>query len=169
VAALVLVSAIPPSWTPDRRVRFYLRAPVLLSPLFCIASLRLYREIAAATPGFARGIGAALAHASNVVTHMFSPTRMARRVGLLRNTSLERELAGVHVPTLVVTGEAGLDRVVPVAATRQYLALWPHAQAAVLAHTGHLGSITRPDEFADVVTRFARAASYEENERRRVV
>ena len=40
VSSLVLVSAIPPSWTPDRRVRFYLRAPRLLSPLFCIASLR---------------------------------------------------------------------------------------------------------------------------------
>ena len=34
--AVVVVSAIPPSWTPDSRVRFLCRAPRLLSPLFCI-------------------------------------------------------------------------------------------------------------------------------------
>ena len=32
-ASLVLVSALPPSWKPDRRVRFYLRAPRLLTPV----------------------------------------------------------------------------------------------------------------------------------------
>ena len=46
-AALVMVSAVPPSWRPDRRVRFYLRAPRALMPLFLLASLRMYREIAA--------------------------------------------------------------------------------------------------------------------------
>jgi pimeloyl-ACP methyl ester carboxylesterase len=44
--SLALVSAVPPSWKPDQRVRFYLRSPRLLSPLFCVASLRLYKEIA---------------------------------------------------------------------------------------------------------------------------
>ena len=34
--SLVLVSAISPAWTPDARVRFYLRAPRLLSPLFVV-------------------------------------------------------------------------------------------------------------------------------------
>src|SRR5688500_11325026 len=48
VSSLLLVSALPPDWAPDARVRFYLRAPVLLSPLFLVGSLRMYREIAAA-------------------------------------------------------------------------------------------------------------------------
>ena len=34
VRALLLVSALPPDWQPDRRARFYLRAPRLLSPMF---------------------------------------------------------------------------------------------------------------------------------------
>ena len=37
VRGLVLVSALPFGWHPDERARFYLRAPRLLSPLFCIA------------------------------------------------------------------------------------------------------------------------------------
>src|SRR5918992_3948588 len=49
--SLVLVSALPPTWTPDSRVRFYVRAPRLLTPLFMVTSLRMYREIASAHPG----------------------------------------------------------------------------------------------------------------------
>src|SRR5262245_36701060 len=79
-ASLVLVSAIPPAWTPNRRVRFYLRAPLLLSPLFCIASVRMYREIAAATPGRVAAVLATVRHGWTAATHMFSPGRMARRV-----------------------------------------------------------------------------------------
>jgi pimeloyl-ACP methyl ester carboxylesterase len=169
VSGLVLISAIPPSWQPDARVRFYLRAPVLLSPLFCVASLRLYREIAAAAGSRRQGIATAIAHGWNAVTHMFSPSRMARRVHLLRGERLEQMLAAVSVPTLVITGDAGLDRVVPVAATHEYVKMWPHAGTATLARTGHLGSITRPDEFARLVTRFAHEASHQEENRRKVV
>ncbi len=168
VSGLVLVSAIPPSWQPDARIRFYLRAPVALSPLFCIASLRMYREIAAAVPGRRQGLAAAATHGWNAITHMFSPARMARRVHLLSDQRLEHELAPVHVPTLVITGDAALDRVVPVRATHEYVRMWPHARTATLARTGHLGSITRPDEFARIVTPFAGAAARDEN-RRKVV
>src|SRR6476660_7577852 len=34
VSALVLASALPPSWTPNRRVLAYMRTPRLLAPLF---------------------------------------------------------------------------------------------------------------------------------------
>jgi pimeloyl-ACP methyl ester carboxylesterase len=93
---------------------------------------------------------------------------MARRVHLLRGERLEQMLAAVSVPTLVITGDAGLDRVVPVAATHEYVKMWPHAGTATLARTGHLGSITRPDEFARLVTRFAHEASHQEENRRKV-
>ena len=169
VSGLVLTSAIPPSWKPDSRVRFYLRAPVLLSPLFFVASLRLYREIAAASTGVSSGVAAAVGHGWNVIGHMFSPSRMARRVRLLQDHLLEQELASLTVPSLIITGEPGLDRVVPVQATHEYARLWPHAQVATLARTGHLGSITRPDEFARIVTQFVRSASYQEHDRRRIV
>ena len=87
----------------------------------------MYREIAAANTGFMAGVGAAVRHAWTVVTHMFSPGRMARRVHLLAGMELREELARVDAATLIVTGEAGLDRVVPVRLTREYLDIWPHA------------------------------------------
>lgn len=155
VAGLVLVSAIPPQWTPDARVRFFLRAPALLSPLFVLGSLRLYREIAAATPGVLPGMRAAARHGLNALTHMFSPARMARRVHALECVQLDRELEPVQVPTLIITGEPALDRVVPVRLTEEYARMWPHAERMTIAHTGHLGLITRPGEFASAVARFA--------------
>jgi pimeloyl-ACP methyl ester carboxylesterase len=94
---------------------------------------------------------------------------MARRVRLLEGQPLAEQLDALSVPTLIVTGEPHLDRVVPVEATRQYLEMCPHAETATLSRTGHLGSITRPDEFARVVTPFVRSASYQEQERRRIV
>jgi pimeloyl-ACP methyl ester carboxylesterase len=174
-SSLALVSAIPPSWTPDERVSFYLRAPRLLAPLFMIGALRMYREIAAATPGALNGLAASMRHGCNALAHMFSPARMARRVTLLRGLALQDELGRVHVPTLVMTGEPGLDRVVPVARTIEYLQVWPHARHVVLPRTGHLGLITRPTEFADIVTTFLHTASKEQaaaradQQRRRVV
>jgi pimeloyl-ACP methyl ester carboxylesterase len=161
-SSLVLVSALPPSWRPDTRVSFYTRFPWLLTPLFCLASLRLYREIAAANETWLRGIWAASGTASNVLLHMFHPARMARRVHLLSSLfgnedergRIDAELRSVKVDTLIVTGEDALERVVPPSATRQYLTLWPHARTMTLARTGHLGLITRSAEFATRVSRF---------------
>jgi 3-oxoadipate enol-lactonase/4-carboxymuconolactone decarboxylase len=155
VASLVLVSALPPSWQPDERVAFYVRFPWLLTPLFCVGSLRLYAEIAAASGGWRRGGPAALGHGLNVLRHMFHPARMARRVHLLSSVRIEPELARVKVPVLVITGEDALERVVAPRMTHQYVNIWPHAQVATLERTGHLGLITRPTEFATLVSRFA--------------
>lgn len=155
VASLVLVSALPPSWQPDDRVKFYLRFPWLLTPLFCLGSLRLYREIAAASDGWWRGVAAAFRHGFNVLRHMFHPGRMARRVQLFSSVRIEADLARVLVPALVVTGEDRLERIVPPRTTRRYLELLPNARAVVLPRTGHLGLITRPAEFASVVSGFA--------------
>jgi pimeloyl-ACP methyl ester carboxylesterase len=157
-ASLILVSALPPSWRPDTRLNFYLRAPKLLTPVFLVGSLRLYKEIAVARSETHDGGRAAVSHAWRALTHMFSPFRMARRAGFLRSLVLQEDLSHVTVPTLVVTGEPGLDRVVPVAATLQYTRLWPHALVATIAHTGHLGLTTRPTEFARLVVPFAEDA-----------
>jgi pimeloyl-ACP methyl ester carboxylesterase len=167
-ASLVLVSAIPPSWAPDRRVRRLMQAPRLLSPVFCVTSLRMFPEMVCARGGFLRGLWFATGHVAGVLAHMFSPRLMAQRVQLLEGLGLEHELAQLLVPTLVVTGETGLDRVVPVQSTSEYLRIWPHATHAVIARTGHLGSVTRPDTFADLVIRFMRQAPAAEVDRRRI-
>jgi pimeloyl-ACP methyl ester carboxylesterase len=163
-ASLALVSALPAGWRPNSRVSFYLRAPRLLTPVFMLASIRMYPEIAAASDGVAGGVRPALRHGARVLTHMFSPSRMARRVKLLEAIDLRQELArataaGFRRPTLIVTGDPALDNVVPVAATQEYLRLWPHATIATIVRTGHLGLITRPSVFANIVVPFAEHAT----------
>ncbi len=173
--ALALVSAMPPSWKPDARARFFLRAPWLLTPLFCLASLRLYPEIAAAVPGFAHGVRAAISHGLRALRYIFSPGRMARRVRMLdvsgqpAGSRLSAEFERVNLPTLVVTGEPSLDRVVSVNLTREYLRIWPHANEVTIARTGHLGIITRPHDFARILVPFIEGSSQRVEHRRRVV
>lgn len=154
VSALVLSSAIPPSWKPDARAEFFMRAPVLLSPLFCIGSLRMCPEIFAAR-GTVPGAVFAAQHAATVLANFFSPRLMARRARMVASLDVERDLARVRCPVLVMTGEPSLDRVVPVELTRDYHRIWPHATAVVLKQTGHLGLITRPEAFAQLVSSFA--------------
>jgi pimeloyl-ACP methyl ester carboxylesterase len=60
----------------------------------------------------------------------------------------------VNTPTLLVTGERELDKVVPVDVTRRYLNDFARAEHVVLERTGHNGIITRPDAFAGVLERF---------------
>ena len=164
-AALVLLSALPPSWKPDARALFYLRAPRLLTPVFMAASLRMYGEVAAAHPGAWAGLREACRHGWNVLTHMFSPTRMARRVHLLARAD-RSGIGQSRLPALIITGEPRLDRVVPVSATREYLDLFPHATLTTVERTGHLGFITRPDVFAQIIAPFAATAVRAESRRR---
>jgi len=153
-ASLVFVSALPPSWRPDKRISLYARFPRLMTPFFCLASLQLCREIAAAEGSFWSGAAAAVVHGINVLSHPFEPRRMARRVHLLSSVRIDAGLSGVLVPTLVVTGESSLERVVPPQMTLKYRELLPQAQVATIARTGHLGLIKRPEEFADIVASF---------------
>jgi len=131
-----------------------MRAPLLLSPLFCLGSLRMCPEIFAAR-GPLPGAAFAAQHAATVLANMFSPRLMARRARMVAALDVERQLGRVKCPTLVITGEPTLDRVVPVALTRDYHRIWPHAIQVVLERTGHLGLITRPEEFAHLVASFA--------------
>jgi pimeloyl-ACP methyl ester carboxylesterase len=154
VAGLALVSAIPPSWRPDARATFFMRSPNLLLPLFLLGSLRLYPEIAAAYDGVLRGVWAAIRQGARSLAHFPAPSRMARRAAIAAEAQVD-ELASVHVPVLVVTGERGLDRVVPAELTAEYTRIWPHATAVTLERTGHLGLVTRSNEWAGIIERFA--------------
>ncbi len=164
-SSLLLVSALPPGWTPDRRVSFYLRAPRLLTPLFLLGSLRMYREMRTAAGGSGRGVLLSVSHAYRALTHMFSPLRMARRARMVSTLDLRHELSQLSVPTSIITGEPQLDRVVPVAATLQYAQIWPHATVATIPRTGHLGLTTRPTEFARLVVPFVEGTAHLETRR----
>ncbi len=154
VSGLILASALPADWTPDARAAFYMRAPRLLSPLFvATAPHRLQPEVRAAFPHLGDRLRFMLAHGLRVARAPMSPSKMARRARWARDYAFA-DPASVSVPTLVVTGEPGLDRVVPVEVSRRSVARMPGARHVVLPHTGHLGVVTRPERFATLVDDF---------------
>jgi pimeloyl-ACP methyl ester carboxylesterase len=160
VSHLVLVSALPPGYRPDGRYRLYRPAPVLLLPLFVLDSAwRVAPEIRRAIPSVAGRVRFGLSQALRVLHAPTWPRHMRRRMELAMAESFEQDLGLIRMPTLVVTGEAELDRTVPVGLTRRYLDLLPGAGHVVLARTGHLGTMTRPDAFAGVVREFTSRAA----------
>ena len=154
-AALILASVPGPHWHMRPRHRVYARAPWLFGPLFLAESpWRLRGEVRSAFPRagarwrFVRGQLGILLRAP------ISPARMAWRAALISSPHVFDDCARIVAPTLVVTGEPGLDRVVRVDSTLAYVQLINGARHATLDRTGHLGSITRPGAFASLVREF---------------
>jgi pimeloyl-ACP methyl ester carboxylesterase len=79
---------------------------------------------------------------------------MAARVKCLAGEDFVADAKRVAAPTLVITGEPALDRVVPVAGTKEYLDLIAGADGVTLEHTGHIGVVTRPAAFAELIDRW---------------
>ena len=155
VRALVLASALAPGYTPDARVRFYLRAPWLLSPLFCLnAWRRSRREIRAALPAHRDRLAFSAGQLWRVVAHPTSPALMRDRIRLLEGVDFVSSMSSVVAPTLLITGESALDSVVPPHHTLGYTRFLPHAESLTFERTGHIGLVTRPAAFADRVATF---------------
>jgi 3-oxoadipate enol-lactonase len=153
--ALILASTPGPGWQLRPRHRVYARLPWVFGPLFLAESpWRLRQELKAAFPerrsrrAFSRGV------LRTIVTAPLSLSNMAMRARLMSSLDLREDCARISAPTLVVTGEPELDHVVPAEGSAGYVQLIPHARAAVINRTGHLGSITRPDVFAAIVWDF---------------
>jgi 3-oxoadipate enol-lactonase len=154
-AALVLASTPRPALQLRRRHQIYLKAPWIFGPLFLAESpLRLRPEVRVAIPGARARLAFSLAAAKTLLSAPISLPAMAARARVIATTNLEADCARITAPALVLTGEAHLDHVVPVEGSAVYQRLIPHARTAVLAQTGHLGSITRPHEFAAIVRNF---------------
>ena len=156
VSALVLASALPPTWRPDERVRGYLDSPRLGAPLFVARSPgRVGPEIMSAIPTWRGRLAFSARQTLRVARAPFSARLMVQRVRLIGEADLLRDCSRIVAPTLVITGEEGLDRVVPVAMTREYARLIPGTRLATIERTGHIGMLTRPDRFAELVGGFA--------------
>lgn len=154
VCALVLVSTPGPDWDPSRGIRPYLRHPWLQFPHFALGAIgRAVRELGSTFPERRARLAAAARYLGLVARAPTSPARMAARAALGGGGS-KADCARIACPTLVVTGEPHLDRVVPVVTTLEYTRLIKGARAACLARTGHLGPITRPDRFGEIVGGF---------------
>jgi pimeloyl-ACP methyl ester carboxylesterase len=155
VTALVLVSSPGPDFPIGERRLSYVEHPVRSAIPFAISGIRnLVPEIVSSARTWpARGRLLAH-HLSRVVRYPASPRRMATWVRAWQSTPDAIDCASIRVPTLVITGEAHLDRVVPTSSTLRYLDLIAGATHVTLDGTGHIGLICKPDAFADVVGRF---------------
>lgn len=154
VRRLVLASALPPDYEADERYNFYRRAPLLLMPVFAATSAhRAARELRAALPTF-RARLRMVPQALRVIAAPVSPAHMKRRMELIRTVDFVADVRQVRAPALAITGEPDLDRTVPVQLTRRYLDCLPGTEHVVLDRTGHMGTVTRPAEFASLVSSF---------------
>jgi 3-oxoadipate enol-lactonase len=153
--ALILASTPGPAWRIRKRHALYTRVPWLFGPLFLAeAPRRLSKELAAAFPDRARRRAFMRSQLRLLATARLSLTRMAARARMITSADFAAEAGRVVAPTLIVTGEPRLDYVVPAQGSSEYVRLIRGARAVVLERTGHLGSITRPEAFADAVDEF---------------
>jgi pimeloyl-ACP methyl ester carboxylesterase len=154
VTSLVLASALHSGWQPNGQQRMFLRSPRLMSPLFvATARGRMKPEVAAAIPGFGARLRFMAGQGARIAMAPASPTKMARRVAWAAAHHFA-DPAGIKARALVMTGEPDLDKVVPVEITERYMEELRSAQRVVLEHTGHIGLVTRPDAFAEILGRF---------------
>lgn len=154
-SSLVLVSAPGPGYTLKRRHRLYTQVPWVFGPFFLVETpLRLRKEVAVALPHAADRRRLAWRQTRTFFMAPLSVSSMATRARLIGAPGLRTECQTVTVPTLVMTGEPDLDRVVPVASTLEYAAEIPNARSVCLSRTGHVGYLTRTPEFASAIRDF---------------
>jgi pimeloyl-ACP methyl ester carboxylesterase len=158
----VLASTPGPQFRLRRRHEMYARVPWIFGPLLLAEGpWRLRRELAAALP---RRLDRLAFAAEQVRTYLGAPLsarRMAARARLIARTPRAEDGARVNAPTLIVHGEPHLDHVVTVDGTMAYGRLIHGARVRLLERTGHLGTNSRPQEFAALVREFVDAAHQE--------
>ena len=154
-AALVLVSAPPPGWRPNTWDRLFIRYPRLARPAFLTRGcFRLIPEIFVANSTWLARLKFGAEYAGRALRSPLSPQQMARWVQRWMTTDVRNDCRTIRTPTLLITGEAHLDRVVPVSSTLAYLELICGARHSVLTGTGHVGYVSKPHEFARLVGEF---------------
>ncbi len=162
-AGLVLASTPGPGFHLRRRHEIYARLPWIFGPVF-LAEMpaRVGHEIVAAISNPAERRRFAWRQVRTFLRAPLSMSRMAARARLMgRPAEGERrrtDAAAVRAPTLVMSGEPGLDHIVPAAGTSEYAALIRGARTVCLARSGHLGCITRPKAFAASIAEFVRTS-----------
>lgn len=155
--ALILVSTPGPRWKLKPHLVRYMKWPTLSSPLFFAGAFgRFWPELRVTYPDMKARVRFCAAAMSRVLAAPAIPSRMSRRAQLAAPERFEDDCAGVTAPTLVITGERDLDRVVTCDETLDYVSLIEGARFQLLEHTGHLGIISAPDRFASIISRFYR-------------
>ena len=159
VSALILASSPAPGWSPSPVQRAYMASPWRSTPKFVATSpLRIWPEVRAAFGSSAGALAFLARYGLRVTAAPMIPSVMAGRIVEQQRLDFSGDCAGVRAPTLVISGEPHLDRIVPVESTRRYLEMIPGARYVQLERTGHLGVVTRPALWSSVVAAFVEGA-----------
>jgi pimeloyl-ACP methyl ester carboxylesterase len=159
VSALIVASAPGAGWHLRPRHEMYARWPLVFAPIFFLeAPFRLRHELAGTFPSLPDRLRFTRWQMTRLIAAPLSVSQMANRARALASHDIVADCRRIAAPTLVVTGERALDRVVPVESTATYTQFIDGARSIVLERTGHLGTITRPDAFAAAVETFVRGA-----------
>jgi pimeloyl-ACP methyl ester carboxylesterase len=155
VRGLILVSTPGPRWAVTPQLARYLRWPLLGSPLYAVGAVRrFWRELRAIHPDPRTRFTTSVSAMWRVLTAPAMPYRMSRRARLAAAQDFEADCARVSVPTLIVTGEPDLDRIVPCDESHRYLTLISGSRFQLFENTGHLGTVLAPERFAEIVSKF---------------
>jgi len=158
--ALVLASTPGPGWHLKRRHDVYARLPWMFGPLFLAESpWRMRAELRAAFPNTADRRRFIRTQVTTFLEAPLSMSRMAERARLIAQLDTAAECRLVACPTLVITGEPGLDHVIAADQALAYGTLINNASSLVLEGTGHLGLVTRPSLFAASLKAFVDRAT----------
>jgi pimeloyl-ACP methyl ester carboxylesterase len=155
VASLVLVSSPAPGWVPNERQQQYLSRPWRSAPAVVMtAPFRLWPEIRAAYDTMRERLSFSVRHAARVIAAPTVPPQMAARVKIQQAVDFAPDCGRINVPTLIVSGQDELDQIVPAEVTRRYQQLIRGAQYVQIKRSGHIGLLTHPAQFADIVSGF---------------
>lgn len=155
-SALVLVSTPAPGWHLRRRHDLYARLPWLFGPVFLAeVPWRVRDELRAALPDPTERRRFQRRQLFTFLAAPLSLSRLATRARLIARLDAAAQCRCIGCPTLVLTGEPGLDHVISGDGGSAYARLIPTARGAVLTGTGHLGSVTRPRVFSSAIKSFA--------------
>ncbi len=154
-SALVLVSTPGPGWHLKPSHQWCARHPLLAAPAcFSVMAARIRSELAVAIPDRQQRRDFVMRQSRLLGRAPLSPARMAARALLIDGADIAAECAAVSAPTLIVAGETAIDHVVPADGASNFARLIAGSHTVTLEHTGHLGCITRPTEFAELVRSF---------------
>lgn len=155
VSALILASSPSPGWIPTAMQLAYINHPWIGAPGFVATSpMRLWPELRATFPSPVRRLAFLARHGLRVAVAPMNPGLMGARIREQQMIDFCPDCSRIQAPTLIITGDPGLDRIVPVENTLRYLEMIPGARHARIPGTGHLGLVTKPDVFAGVVCSF---------------
>jgi pimeloyl-ACP methyl ester carboxylesterase len=157
---LILVSSPTPHWKPNETLLKYMEKPLLSMPLVLPAWFtRMWPEIFAAKPTLRERVSFGCRYFTRAVMSPLSVTRMSEWARLKIATDIVADCARVKAPAMLITGEPKLDRVVDLTKSVDYVTLIPGTRHVTIERTGHIGLVTKPVEFSDLVCGFVQEHS----------